>query len=213
MTKSFPTSTLAPEANTLIPDSVKTTLPDTGVYSNSKTTLSYAVFLDPLTINDGLMDSNEDTTITPSPNTYLPKTDPTELEENSITTTPSSIRTSRRGRLLSTTPSSIETLDSDEVTEPLQKRANFMFGNLNDTQADHLMNVMKKADKNKTVKRLILLLIQTCDDDYNKTVEESRTAILNALIGMDSKDNTNLSGGDFNDIQVSFKQTADLFIF
>lgn len=44
---------------------------------------------------------------------------------------------------------------------------------------------MKKADKNKTVRRLILLLIQTCDDDYNTTVEESRNALLNALIRMD----------------------------
>jgi transglutaminase/protease-like cytokinesis protein 3 len=54
------------------------------------------------------------------------------------------------------------------------------------------MNVMKKADENKTVRRLILLLIQTCDgDDHNKTLEASRAALLNALIGMDEAQERN----------------------
>jgi hypothetical protein len=82
--------------------------------------------------------------------------------------------------------------------EPMQKRANEMFGQLNETQVSHLMNVMKKADENRNVRRLILLLIQTCDgDDHNKTLEASRTALLNALIGMDMN-----GSGDRNEIKI-----------
>lgn len=198
VTKSIPiTTTSAPETTTdystttSYAESIKTTLPDSGTFNaNSKTTVSYAVFLDPLTINDGLMDSDEDSTVTPSPHTYLPNNGSSteEVEELSSTQT----TTQRRGKSsFATTPLTIRFAGEETNSiEPMQKRANEMFGNLNETQVNHLMNVMKKAEENKTVKRLILLLIQTCDgDDHNKTLEESRTALLNALIGMDNSPN------------------------
>ena len=200
VTKAIPVSTTdAPETTTTeystttsYADAIKTTLPDSGIITtNSKTTLSYTVFLDPLTINDGLMDSEEDSTITPSPNTYLPKNDQASTEDvEQVLTTHAT--TQRRGKSsFATTPLTIRFASEEtNIVEPMQKRANEMFGNLNETQVSHLMNVMKKAEENKTVKRLILLLIQTCDgDDHNKTLEESRTALLNALIGMDNSAN------------------------
>lgn len=201
VTKAIPVSTTnAPETTTTeystttsYADAIKTTLPDTGIITaNSKTTLSYTVFLDPLTINDGLMESEEDSTITPSPNTYLPKNDLSSTEDAAEQISSTHATTQRRGKSsFATTPLTIR-FASEETNsvEPMQKRANEMFGNLNETQVDHLMNVMKKAEENKTVKRLILLLIQTCDgDDHNKTLEDSRTALLNALIGMDNSPN------------------------
>lgn len=201
VTKSIPvTTTSVPETTTLeystttsYAETVKTTLPDTGTFNgNSKTTIAYTVFLDPLTINDGLMESEEDSTITPSPHTYLPNNGSSTEEIEDLSTTFSS--TQRRGKSsFATTPLTIRFAGDEKSTvEPMQKRANEMFGNLNETQVNHLMNVMKKAEENKTVKRLILLLIQTCDgDDHNKTLEESRAALLNALIGMDSAGSDN----------------------
>lgn len=165
ITQTLPASTIAPDFQYKYTDA-----PDTGKYSpNPWSTLAYTVFLDPLTINHGLMNSHDQlVTVTPSPNTYLPRT----------------TQTTRQGKYVQpTTPQP----DGDEYIEIMQKKADEMFGNLNDTSASHLMNVMKKANKNKTVRKLILLLIETCDDDYNTTVEKSRTALLNALIGMDGK--------------------------
>lgn len=166
---------------TTSPNDLKTTLPDSGKFSpNPWSTLAYTVFLDPLTINDGLMHSNELNTVTPSPNTYLPKSTQTPSYAETSTAAYNLYTTARQGKQIAST-------EPVEYIEVMQKKANEMFGTLNDTSASHLMNVMKKANKNKTVRKLILLLIQTCDDDYNTTVEESRTALLNALIGMDGK--------------------------
>lgn len=179
-------------------ENYKTTLPDTGTFnSDSKTTLSYTVFLDPLTINDGLMESLE-SSVTPSPNTYLPRNELSSTEEiidQSLLTTKHTTAHRRGKSSFATTPLTIRFNDEEshqKSIEPMQKRANEMFGKLNETQVNHLMNVMKKADENKTVRRLILLLIQTCDgDDHNKTLEASRVALLNALIGMDEAENKN----------------------
>lgn len=159
----------------------RSTLPDTGRISNSAwSTLSYTVFLDPHTINDGLQVALN--TVTPSPNTYLPRTTDEPHHSEHSTETNHSEQTRRQGKEYIAT-----TERPQEYMEVMQKKANEMFGNLNDTSASHLMNVMQKANKSKTVRKLILLLIQTCDDDYNTTVEQSRTALLNALIGMDGK--------------------------
>lgn len=188
----------------------KTTIPDTGKFSpNPWSTLAYTVFLDPLTINDGLMDSKL------SPNTYLPRSTQTTPYLSSTTSLPPVTVTNipevqglfnrnsdndgvREGKFLPSTafPTTLRDKQPAEYMEVMQKKANEMFGSLNDTSATHLLNVMKKANKNKTVRKLILLLIQTCDDDYNTTVEQSRTALLNALIGMDDKVD------DDNDFQV-----------
>lgn len=207
ITHDYRTSTESPVAQG------KTTIPDTGKFSpNPWSTLAYTVFLDPLTINDGLMDAKLKD-VTPSANTYLPRsTQTTPYVPTTTTSLPpvtnlpdaqalfnrnSDIDT-REGKFLSSSPFPTTLRDKQpaEYMEVMQKKANEMFGNLNDTSATHLLNVMKKANKNKTVRKLILLLIQTCDDDYNTTVEESRTALLNALIGMDGKID------DDSDIQV-----------
>lgn len=200
----YTTSTKLPETTTFdetTTENYKTTLPDTGKFNaDSKTTLSYTVFLDPLTINDGLMESLE-SSVTPSPNTYLPRNERNELssteeivDQSLLTTTHTTAH--RRGKSsFATTPLTIRFNDDEShqnSIEPMQKRANEMFGKLNETQVNHLMNVMKKADENKTVRRLILLLIQTCDgDDHNRTLEASRVALLNALIGMDEAEDKN----------------------
>jgi Chitin binding Peritrophin-A domain len=138
----------------------------------SESTLSY-IFLDPLTINDGLMNSNEEVTVTPSPHTYLPK--------NNIGNIQPSEKPSTRKR-------SDSVIEVNNKFDSMQKKATKMFGGLNETQADHLMNVMKNADKNYVVRRLILLLIQICEGDFNKTVENSRKALLDALLNMNIND-------------------------
>lgn len=202
ITHDYRTSTKSPALQS------KTTIPDTGKFSpNPWATLAYTVFLDPLTINDGLMDVKLKD-VTPSANTYLPRSTQTTPYSPTTTTSlpPVTVATNlpeaqalfnrnsddsnaREGKFLSSSPFPTTVRDKQpaEYMEVMQKKANEMFGNLNDTSATHLLNVMKKANKNKTVRKLILLLIQTCDDDYNTTVEESRTALLNALIGMDGK--------------------------
>lgn len=183
ITQTISPSTPAPEKLT------RTTIPDSGKITGPWSTLAYTVFLDPLTINDGLMEAN-DGTITPSPHTYLPRSTQTPTYAEVSQTATESLRAladaGRRGKAAPSTASTARPTSSDYM-EVMQQKANEMFGGLNDTSVDHLMNVMKKADKSKTVRRLILLLIQTCDDDYNTTVEQSRTALLNALIGMDGK--------------------------
>lgn len=197
ITQTIPPSTIAPEKLT------RTTLPDSGKFSTSPwSTLAYTVFLDPLTINDGLMQVN-DGTITPSPHTYLPKSTQTpslvEVSQSATESLRDLADADRRGKAATSTISPT----SPDYMEVMQRKANEMFGGLNETSADHLMNVMKKADKNKTVRRLILLLIQTCDDDYNTTVEQSRTALLNALIGMDGKVD------EENEVQIIKSQRAN----
>ncbi|XP_031621716.1 mucin-5AC isoform X2 [Contarinia nasturtii] len=175
----LPTVTPAPEFS-------KTTYPDNGkINPNTWSTLSYSVFLDPLTINDGLMSSGEQSTQVPNSSSSSAQTTQTpNFESTEPTISPYFNNENRQGKAVSPTngPPTHE-----DYLHVMQRKANEMFGSLNDTSADHLMNVMKKADKNKTVRKLILLLIQTCDDDYNKTVEQSRQALLTALIGMDGK--------------------------
>lgn len=172
----------------------RSTIPDTGKFSpNPWSTLAYTVFLDPLTINDGLMGSkNNLKTVTPSPNTYLPRSTQTYGDVTRTSTEPTPVRYSLRSSLTDTTASSdrkAKTLEphANEYMDVMQKKATAMFGGLNDTSAHHLLNVMKKANKNKTVRKLILLLIQTCDNDDDASIEESRTSLLNALIGMDGR--------------------------
>lgn len=189
ITKSIPSSLLTTTTDTPItttPDSTTVTItyPDTGKISpNPWSSLAYTVFLDPLTINDGLVDSkeNRETTATYGSRTTQPYEITTESES------PSGTRFGLRASFRDES-STDRDVDIATTTETMQRRANEMFGGLNETAVGHLMNVMKKADSNQKVRRLILLLIQTCDDDYDKTVEESRKALLDALIGMDNNE-------------------------
>ncbi|BFF89568.1 flocculation protein FLO11 [Drosophila madeirensis] len=136
-------------------------------------------FLDPLTINDGLMkEQRTSTTTTKAPFTFLPR-----LLSSVGTTTP--------------TPSRFEwedifksydiPRDALPSSSGLQRIANKLFGGLNEQEALHLRNVMAKAEHDRQVLSLLLLLIQTCDDHNGKALERSRKHLLNALIDIDSK--------------------------
>ncbi|XP_055619940.1 mucin-2 [Toxorhynchites rutilus septentrionalis] len=185
------------EYSTTLPEELVTsTIPDIGkISSNSRSTLSYAVFLNPLTINDDLLniDGVDETTVS-NTEPYLSRINTKTTTPNTSPVTPTTILFRNSNVVSSNTTDMKNKLNEresneNEVMETMQKKANQMFGDLNDSEADHLMNVMKKADTNKSVRRLILLLIQTCDDDFNRTVEDSRRTLLNALINMDSNEN------------------------
>ncbi|GAB0098535.1 Chitin binding domain [Sergentomyia squamirostris] len=163
-----------------------TDFPDVGKFSpNPWSTLAYTIFLDPLTINDGLMNSGEEesTAVNAQLVNGIPRT--TVPYTGELTTEATSTKFGLRNSFDDVQTPRNETTDTKDA---MKRRANEMFGGLNETSVNSLMNVMKKADSNKTVRRLILLLIQTCDEDYTKTVEESRKALLDALIGMDHND-------------------------
>ncbi|KAH8278583.1 hypothetical protein KR018_005541, partial [Drosophila ironensis] len=137
-------------------------------------------FLDPLTINDGLM--KEQRTSTTSSTT-------------STTTTTTSAPTAYR--VTTPTPSRYEwedifrsydiPRDALPSSSGLQRIANKLFGGLNEQEALHLRNVMAKAEHDRQVLSLLLLLIQTCDDHNGQALERSRKHLLNALIDIDSK--------------------------
>ncbi|XP_048512385.1 mucin-5AC isoform X2 [Athalia rosae] len=70
------------------------------------------------------------------------------------------------------------------VTENEIIRAQEMFGNLNASSTNTLMRVMKQADNNSTVRQLVLLLISHCKGPMNKTMEEEKEQLLDALLRM-----------------------------
>ncbi|XP_076751879.1 chitin-binding domain protein thawb [Xylocopa sonorina] len=57
-----------------------------------------------------------------------------------------------------------------------------LFGKLNASSTNTLMNVMKQADNNETVRQLVLLLIRHCSDLTNKTMQREKEELLNALL-------------------------------
>ncbi|XP_016978370.1 mucin-5AC [Drosophila rhopaloa] len=133
-------------------------------------------FLDPLTINDGLMQRTSTTSTTTS---------------TSTTASPFAFR------VTTNTPPRYEwedifrsydiPRDALPSSSGLQRIANKLFGGLNEQEALHLRNVMAKAEHDRQVLSLLLLLIQTCDDHNGKALERSRKHLLNALIDIDSK--------------------------
>lgn len=179
---------------------------------NDKTTNQFAwsstygnwqsTVIDPITLNDGLSPTALDQNQGLSYNTYVPNTAttptefiPTEQTASSTTsidvTTLENKDTERHGRLLrdsSTEPAQDLTTISDTVVEKAKEI-------MNATTTEKLMNVMKKT-KSKTVKRLILLLIQTCDDDHNTTAEASKKALLEALMAVSQKDMEDIAKED-----------------
>ncbi|XP_061398324.1 uncharacterized protein LOC133334041 [Musca vetustissima] len=158
--------------------------------------------LDPLKINDGLMKKT----------TYQPKTQgksssfTLDTQARSHTSYSSSSSSSERiegrqnsqyrqqqqqqqpedpwGDLFDSYDISKENLPA---TTGLQRIANKLFGGLNESEALHLKNVMAEAEHNRQILRLLLLLIQTCDDHNGKALERSRKSLLGALISMDGK--------------------------
>lgn len=153
--------------------------------------------IDPITLNDGLSHTGtENTQTVQEENTFIPSTTITQTEytgttEPSVSSTINveiitNVRDERIGRLLR--DSSTESAqDLSTITDTVVEKAKEIMGGMNATTTEKLMNVMKKT-KSKTVKRLILLLIQTCDDDHNSTAEASKKALLEALMAVSQKD-------------------------
>lgn len=196
-TTTTPRTLRATPSTTVKPTKTTTTLKTTTTESFKLDSIEKMVYLDPITINDQLM--NEIKTTTTSSFTYLPKKGSKKIKQTDS------------GEFLNTpfiTPTvplvpfvSSEESGSDESSphnaryltaelpssSGMQKIANKIFGGLNDTEAGHLMNVMKKAKSNKSALHLILLLIQTCDDENGRTIEKSRKSILKSLIQLDNR--------------------------
>ncbi|XP_052894320.1 uncharacterized protein LOC128301744 [Anopheles moucheti] len=148
------------------------------IVPSSRTTMSYTVFFDPLTINDELMElENPKPTAAHTPAIHVPR----HYGWNGTRLIPSDTASSVATGDYST-PLMSESLRENATF--MQKKANEMFGDLNDAQADKLMTAIKMADKDKSMRRLILLLIRTCDDSPTNTNEESRKALLEALINI-----------------------------
>ncbi|XP_053955680.1 uncharacterized protein LOC128861516 [Anastrepha ludens] len=186
--------------------------------------ISQTDFLDPLTINDGLMKESRTSTIS---SLSFAKTETTTLVPDTTlrgqqsvlaadlqrTTGRTNEQYTRIGSAEETTRHTTVTHQSPEFdswqelfhtynlpqeslpsSNGLQRIANKLFGGLNESEALHLKNVMQQAEHNRQVLSLLLLLIQTCDDQNGKALERSRKHLLNALIDMDSKLASNESG-------------------
>ncbi|XP_044014110.1 putative uncharacterized protein DDB_G0282133 [Aphidius gifuensis] len=119
-------------------------------------------------------------TATPSSPIYTTK---------STTTITSSITTNNNkqsGALYSITKTINKKLNdnNNSTIENEMLQAKEMFGNLNDTSSATLMKIMKTADKDVTVRQLVLLLISHCSGPMNKTKEEEKNELLNELLKM-----------------------------
>lgn len=112
----------------------------------------------------------------------------TETDDKYYTSTTEDYSTTESLELLNYPPSAegIHNLLNSTELEIASSQANQLFGNLDLTEQDLLMEKMKMAESNSTVRRLILLLVSTCDAslNHNKTVQETRNYILHALLGV-----------------------------
>lgn len=70
---------------------------------------------------------------------------------------------------------------ADDAENDIAK-AHEMFGSLNVSSSNTLMKVMKQADNNTTVRQLVLLLISHCKGPMNKTMEQEKEQLLDALL-------------------------------
>lgn len=105
---------------------------------------------------------------------------------SSITTTITSSVTSTNARdnLVSTLLPLAATNNALNATENEVIKAHEMFGQLNETSSNTLMRVMKQADSNAMVRQLVLLLISHCNGPRNKTTEQEKEQLLDALLRM-----------------------------
>ncbi|XP_049537887.1 uncharacterized protein LOC125952464 [Anopheles darlingi] len=161
------------------------TVPNQITPGHTRTTMSYTVFFDPLTINDELMAQFKvnPTQINPTAE-RLPI--PTQSNEDNFNSYISPVTAAATTPTPRSSPNSVNSISVQDYSG-MQKKANEMFGNLDDGQVDKLMHAMKMADKNKSMRRLILLLIRTCDDDSSTANEQSRKALLDALMNIDGE--------------------------
>ncbi|XP_067204607.1 uncharacterized protein [Linepithema humile] len=106
---------------------------------------------------------------------------------SSITTTITSSVTSTNSRdnLVSTLlPFAVTANNALNATENEVIKAHEMFGRLNETSSNTLMRVMQQADSNAMVRQLVLLLISHCNGPRNKTSEQEKEQLLDALLRM-----------------------------
>ncbi|RVE53432.1 hypothetical protein evm_002002 [Chilo suppressalis] len=194
-----PTTTLSPLSSSVFtsPDNDKTTNP----FQWPTFEAWHSTVVDPITLNDGLSPSGPEevakqTNSWVASTTITPTTGYTATTEQSVSSTSISIDIASRGnfnderfgRLLKDDRTSTEpSQDFSAITDTVVEKAKEIMGGMNSTTTEKLMNVMKKT-KSKTVKRLILLLVQTCDDDHNTTAEASKKALLEALMAVSQKD-------------------------
>ncbi|CAG9132696.1 unnamed protein product [Plutella xylostella] len=200
-------TTYLPEISSIFtsPDSDKST--NIFQWSNNFENWQSTVVLDPMTLNDGLSENaphhglqsgSQTTAWAGSFNTATtPVADYTGTVEQEVSssqfisqTTPANRvvdDSKRKGRLLNPSTSTESNQDLTTIAETVVEKAKEIMGGMNATTTEKLMNVMKKT-KSKTVRRLILLLVQTCDDDHNSTAEASKKALLEALMAVSQKD-------------------------
>ncbi|XP_036145252.1 LOW QUALITY PROTEIN: mucin-5AC [Monomorium pharaonis] len=128
-------------------------------------------------------------TLLPTTHTAENTATPTPIitTRSSITTTITSSVTSTNGisrdHLASTllpfvAGNALNASESEVIT------AHEMFGKLNETSSNTLMRVMKQADNNATVRQLVLLLIKHCNGPKDKTMEQEKEQLLDALLRM-----------------------------
>ncbi|KAI4494175.1 hypothetical protein M0802_009209 [Mischocyttarus mexicanus] len=120
-------------------------------------------------------------TATPTP-IYTTRSSITTTITSSVTSTNTIPQDNALVSLLpytSTSSGASNTSDNNEVV-----KAKRIFGKLNESSSDTLMKVMKQADTNETVRQLVLLLINHCNGPMNKTMEEEKEQLLNALLRM-----------------------------
>ncbi|XP_047353015.1 mucin-5AC isoform X1 [Vespa velutina] len=114
---------------------------------------------------------------------------PIYTTRSSITTTITSSVTStntipKDNALVSLLPYATTTSSASNTSDNEVVKAKRIFGKLNESSSDTLMKVMKQADTNETVRQLVLLLINHCNGPMNKTMEEEKEQLLNALLRM-----------------------------
>ncbi|KAM3960798.1 chitin-binding domain protein thawb [Aphomia sociella] len=176
--------------------------------------------IDPITLNDGLSPSGpeEVSQVARQTNSWETNTATTVspvytgTSEQSVSssiaievTTPTSATDGRVGRYINDHTSTEPAQDLSTITDTVVEKAKEIMGGMNATTTEKLMNVMKKT-KSKTVKRLILLLVQTCDDDHNTTAEASKKALLEALMAVSQKDMDEITKQELEEIPLT---TAD----
>ncbi|XP_011160540.2 mucin-5AC isoform X1 [Solenopsis invicta] len=134
-------------------------------------------------------DNDPPVTFTLLPTTYAENTaTPTPIitTRSSITTTiTSSVTTNAVSQdNLASTLLPFVTGNALNATESEVIKAHEMFGKLNETSSNTLMRVMKQADNNATVRQLVLLLIKHCNGPKDKTMEQEKEQLLDALLRM-----------------------------
>ncbi|XP_026761496.3 uncharacterized protein LOC113520373 [Galleria mellonella] len=176
-----------------------------------------STFIDPITLNDGLSPSSPDevsqvarqtnswetnTATTVSP-VYTGSSEQSVSSSIAIEiTTPTSISDNRVGRYINDLSATEPNQDLSTIADTVVEKAKEIMGGMNATTTEKLMNVMKKT-KSKSVKRLILLLVQTCDDDHNTTAEASKKALLEALMAVSPKDMDEIAKEELEEIPLT----------